>query len=91
MYYQYDLAHNKGNMGHDATSDVPRPPRQGKMSGERRQSSGESGNVGEVEGASRDAERAAEELGDPIPGLPPPHIVSRRCVPGVCGHHTAQH
>ena len=23
MYYQYKLAHYKGNMGHDATSDAP--------------------------------------------------------------------
>ncbi len=25
MYYQYELAHYKGNMGHDATSDAPGP------------------------------------------------------------------
>jgi hypothetical protein len=40
------------------------------MSGQRRESGGESGNAGEGKGTSRDAERAAEELGDPLPGLP---------------------
>ena len=59
------------------------------MSGERPESGGESGNAGEGEGVSRDAEWAADELGDPIPGVPPPHHDARRCVPGVSGHHAA--
>ena len=61
------------------------------MPGQRCESGGESGDAGEGKGASQDAEWAAKELGDPLPGLPPPHNDARRCVPGVrCGdaaHH----
>ena len=46
---------------------------QDKVSAERGESEGEAGNAGEGEGAARDTERAAEELGDPLPGIPPPH------------------
>ena len=53
------------------------------MSGERCKSGRESGNAGEGEGAPQDAEQAAEDLGDPLPGLLPPHHDARRCVPGV--------
>ena len=59
------------------------------MPGERRESGGESGDTGEGEGASRDAEQAAEELGNPLPGLPPPHHYAWRCVPGVRGGDAA--
>jgi hypothetical protein len=34
-------------------------------------------------------ERAAEELRDPLPGLPLPHIASGPCVSGERGHDTA--
>ena len=61
------------------------------MPGQRRESGGESGNAGEGEGTSRDTERAAEELGDPLPGLPPQHHDARRCVPGVRGGDAAHH
>ncbi len=53
------------------------------------ESGGESDDAGEGEGASQDAERLAEELGDPLPGLPPPHHDAWRCVPGVRGGVTA--
>ena len=46
---------------------------------------------GEGKGTSRDAKWAAEELGDPSPGRPSPHLAPRRCVPGVRGHHAAHH
>ena len=61
------------------------------MPGQRCESGGESGNAREGEGASRDAERAAEELGDPLPGLPSPHHDAWRCVPGVRGGDAAHH
>jgi hypothetical protein len=47
------------------------------------ESGGESDDAGEGEGTSQDAERLAEELGDPLSGLPPPHHDAWRCVPGV--------
>jgi hypothetical protein len=53
------------------------------------ESGGESDDAGEGEGASRDAERLAEELRDPLPGLPPPHHDALRCVPGVRGGDAA--
>ena len=59
------------------------------MSGERGESCGESGNAGKGEGTSQDDEWASDELGDPLPGLPPPHHDARRCVPGVHGVDTA--
>jgi hypothetical protein len=59
--------------------------------GQRRESNGESGDAGEGKGTSRDAKWAAEELGDPLPGLPPPHHDAWRCVPGVCGGDAAHH
>ena len=59
------------------------------MPGQRRESGGESGNAGKGKGTSPDAERAAEELGDPLPGLPPPHHDARQRVPGMCGGDAA--
>ncbi len=59
------------------------------MSGERRESGGESREAGEGKGASRDAEWAAAELGDHLTGLPPPHHDSWRRVPGVLGGDAA--
>ena len=61
------------------------------MSGERREFSGKSGNAGEGKGTSQDAKWAAEELGNPLPGLPPPHHEAWRCVLGVCGGDAAHH
>jgi hypothetical protein len=75
----------------EANEGLPRPPRQNQMSGERHESGRESGNAGEGEGASQDAEWAAEDLGDSLPGLPPPHHDSRHCVPGVRGGDAAHH
>jgi hypothetical protein len=46
-------------------------------------------NAGESEGESRDVQWAAEELGDSLPSLPPPHNAARRCVPGVRGGDAA--
>ena len=43
------------------------------MFAERGESEGEAGDAGEGEGATQDTERAAEELGDPLPGISPPH------------------
>ena len=43
------------------------------MSAERGESEGEAGDAWEGEGAAQDTERAAEELGDPLPGIPLPH------------------
>jgi hypothetical protein len=63
--------------------------RQNQMSWERRESGGESGDAGESLGASRDAEWAAEELEDPLSGIPPQHHEARRCVPGVRGGDAA--
>jgi hypothetical protein len=59
------------------------------ISGKRRESGGEWGNAGEGEGTSQNAEWAAEELGDPLPGLPPPHHDAQQCVPGVRGGDAA--
>ena len=61
------------------------------MSRERRESGRESGDAGEGKGASRDAKWAAEELGDPLPGLPPPHHPPRDRVPGVRGGDANHH
>ena len=55
------------------------------MSWERCESGYESGDAGEGKGTSRDAERAAEELGDRLPGFPTPHHDEWPCVPGMCG------
>ena len=60
-----------------------------KCQGQRRESGGESGDAGKGKGTSRDAKWAAEELGDPLPGLLPPHHEAWRCVPGVCGGDAA--
>jgi len=49
------------------------------------------GDAGEGQGASRDSKWVAEELGDPLPGLPSPHHDAQRCVPGVCGGDAAHH
>ncbi len=59
------------------------------MSWERRESGGESGDAGEGTGASRDTEWAAEELGDPLPGILTQHYEARQCVPGVRGGDAA--
>ena len=61
------------------------------MSGERREFSGKSGNAWEGKGTSQDAKWVAEELGNPLPGLPPPHHEAWRCVLGVCGGDAAHH
>ena len=53
------------------------------MPGKRCESGREWSDVAQGEGTSRDAERAAEELEDPLPGLLPTHHNARRCVPGV--------
>ena len=53
------------------------------------ESGGELGVAGEGKGASRDAEWAAEELGDPLTGLPPPHHDAWRRVPVVRGGDAA--
>jgi hypothetical protein len=43
------------------------------MSGEQRESGGESGNAGESEGTSRDAEWTDEDLRNSLPGLATTH------------------
>jgi hypothetical protein len=47
--------------------------------------------TGEVEGTSQDAEQAAEELGDPLPGLLSPHFAAQQCFPGMHSGNAAHH
>ncbi len=53
------------------------------MPGKLLKSGGDEGDAGEGEGTSQDAEWAAEELGDPLPGLLPPHLNAGQCVLGM--------
>jgi hypothetical protein len=61
---------------------LPRPCGQNKTPGKRHKLGGEAGDAREGKGMSQDAERVAEELGDLLPGLLPPHLNAWRCVPG---------
>ena len=61
------------------------------MPREQRESGGKLGNAGEGKGTSRDAEWAAKDLGDSLPGLPPPYHNARQCVPGMRGGDAAHH
>ena len=61
------------------------------MPGQQHESGEESGNAGEGKGTSQDAKWVAEDLGDPLPGLPPPYHDAWQCVSGVCGGDAAHH
>ena len=40
---------------------------------------------------SQDAEWAAEDLGDSLPGFLPPHHSAQQCIPGMRGGDAAHH
>ena len=49
-----------------------------------------SGDLGAGKSASRDTERAAQDLGDPLPGLLPPHCLARDRFLGVCSDNPSR-